>query len=470
MWASNIGSKLASYVQYDQPLSDAEVAGLAAAFCKVVADWLTEATSALLCTARALQGGLARRRLLATTTYSVEAVLASGAPINATLAAQLSTVDGAKLFINKVKMAIATAVITPSWTIIPDRPITFYQMELLSPVTKIYGSNGSLLLLFKVPKTYMDGNVSLTFRSIAVGSVPRVHTYAVPFVGYESTEFRKVIDTKDLADGTYNLFVEYVMRKYNAPRNATARLVIDFDDCSTAECNNGTCVNGQNSFSCACDAGYSGKSCETNIDDCVGVTCLNGAICQDSVGDYECLCPPGYFGKNCGSQNDACAANVCANGAKCTADDASAPGYVCECLQGFVGVYCGTDINECATGPCLNGGTCEDLIGSYSCLCVEGWEGEQCQVNPNDCMSVAEPCKNGARCMDRVGSFKCACLLGWSGSDCTIDVDECLSFPCENGGRCAQGLGSFECTCVNGFEGDYFPLTSDFLFTHSISL
>jgi hypothetical protein len=113
-------------------------------------------------------------------------VLASGAPINATLAAQLSTVDGAELFVNKVKMSIATSVVTPAWTVIPDRPITFYQMELLSPVTKIYGSNGSLLLLFKVPKTYMDGNVSLTFRSIAVGSVPRVHTYAVPFIGYES--------------------------------------------------------------------------------------------------------------------------------------------------------------------------------------------------------------------------------------------------------------------------------------------
>jgi hypothetical protein len=165
MWASNIGSKLASYVQYDQPLSDAEVVGLAAAFCKVVADWLTEATSALLRTARALEGGLAWRRLLATTIYSSEAVLASGALINATLAAQLSTVDGAELFVNKVKMSIATSIVTPAWNVIPDRPITFYQMELLSPVTKIYGSNGSLLLMFKVPNTYMDGNVSLTFRA-----------------------------------------------------------------------------------------------------------------------------------------------------------------------------------------------------------------------------------------------------------------------------------------------------------------
>jgi hypothetical protein len=461
MWASNIGSKLASYVQYDQPLSGAEVAGLAAAFCKVVADWLIEQTSALLCVARALEDGLARR-LLATTIYSAEAKLTSGAPINATLAAQLSTVDGAELFVNKVKMSIAAlVVITPSWNVIPDRPITFYQMELLSPSTKIYGSNGSLLLLFKVPKTYMDGNVSLAFRSIAVGSVPRVHTYAVPFTGYESKEFRKVIDTKHhptapLADGTYNLFVAYAMRKHTQPRNATVRLVIDFDDCAnvTAECNNGTCVNGENSFSCACDTGYSGEFCETNVDDCVGVVCLNGAICQDSIDKYECLCPPSYFGKLCGSLNDACASNVCVNGAECVADDASTPGYACECPEGFVGDFCGTDVNECATSPCLNGGTCEDLVGRYSCLCVDGWEGEQCQLNPDDCFSVTEPCKNGARCMDRVGGFKCACLLGWSGTECTVDVDECLSFPCENGATCAQGLRSFECSCVDEFEGD----------------
>jgi hypothetical protein len=278
----------------------------------------------------------------------VEAELASGAPINATLAAQLSTVDGAGLFTDNMKAAFALAIVTPAWTVIPDKPITFYQMELLAPAAALYGGDGSLALIFNVPNTYVDGSVSLTFKSIAVGSVPLVHTYAVPFISSSRTEFRKVIETKyhptaPLDDGAYKLFVNYTMRKYYQPRNSTVQLVIDFDDCAnvTAECNNGTCVNGQNAFSCACDAGYSGEFCETNVDDCVGVACLNGAICLDAVDDYECLCPRNYFGKLCGSLSDDCAANVCKNGAECVPDYASATGYVCECLDGFVGLYCG---------------------------------------------------------------------------------------------------------------------------------
>jgi hypothetical protein len=308
--APSIERKLASTLQYEQPLSDAEVfqicslgavtmravfdlshflqvAGLASTFCEVVAKFLTETTSRLLCTARVLSGGLAQRRLLATSIYSLEAELASGAPINATIARQLSTVDGAELFTNNMKAAFALAIVTPAWTVIPDKPIPFHQMQLLSPAVALYGGNGSLSLIFNVPNTYLDGNVSLTFRSIAVGSVPIVHTYAVPFISLTRTEFRKMIETKyhptaPLDDGAYRLFVNYTMRKYSQPRNATVNLVIDFDDCAniTAECNNGTCVNGANAFSCDCNAGFVGEYCDVNVDDCIGVSCLNGAICQ----------------------------------------------------------------------------------------------------------------------------------------------------------------------------------------------
>jgi hypothetical protein len=392
----------------------------------------------------------------------MEAVLASGASINASLAAKFSTVDGADLFTNILNKVLAPAVVTAvGWNVIPDKPIVFYQLELLSPSVGIYGLDGSLDVNFLVPNTYVDGSVSLTFSSIAIGSIPLVHTYTVPFVSYTSTEFRTVVETKyhptaPIDDGTYNVFVNYTMRKYTQPRNATLQLVIDFDDCAdvAAACNNGTCVNGENSFSCACDDGFSGAFCQTNVDDCLGVVCQNGALCQDSVADYTCICPPNYFGKNCDARYNACAANACVNGAECVVSDASAVGYVCECPKGFVGPYCGNDVNECATDPCLNGGTCEDLVARYNCLCQTGWEGKQCESNPNDCILVTEPCENGGSCIDRVGGFQCACTAGWSGIDCAVDVDECLSFPCENGGTCSQGLGFFGCACVEGFEGN----------------
>jgi hypothetical protein len=394
----------------------------------------------------------------------MEAGLANGAPINTTIAARLSTADGAELFTNELKLALAPALITLKWNIIPDVPIVFYQMELLSPSVRIYGLNGKFVLKFDVPNTFVDGSVSLTFSSITLGAIPLVHTYTVPFISYTSTEFRTVVETKyhpsaPIDDGTYNLFVNYTMRKFNAPRNATVLLVIDFDDCAnvTSECNNGSCVNGENTFSCACDEGYSGEYCEMDVDNCVGVVCLNSAPCQDALGHFECLCPPNYFGKLCDSVSDACAANRCVNGDKCVPDEKAPPGYVCECRKGYVGPFCGKDIDECAINPCLNGATCENLEGNFNCTCVVGWEGKQCEINPNDCL-VTKSCKNGASCKDRIGGFECACSLGWTGADCTINVDECLSFPCENGGTCTQGLdsGTFQCTCVKGFQGTAF--------------
>jgi hypothetical protein len=54
-------------------------------------------------------------------------------------------------------------------------------MQLLSPSTAIYGSDGTLLFKMNVPNTYVEGELILTFTSIAEGSVPIRHTYNVPF-------------------------------------------------------------------------------------------------------------------------------------------------------------------------------------------------------------------------------------------------------------------------------------------------
>ena len=44
------------------------------------------------------------------------------------------------------------------------------------------------------------------------------------------------------------------------------------DDCVGVACSgNGSCVDGTDSFSCKCSAGYTGTQCEVNIDDCVAV-------------------------------------------------------------------------------------------------------------------------------------------------------------------------------------------------------
>lgn len=43
--------------------------------------------------------------------------------------------------------------------------------------------------------------------------------------------------------------------------------------------------------------GYTGKDCETNINDCPGNLCQNGATCIDGLNTYTCHCPPSYTGK-----------------------------------------------------------------------------------------------------------------------------------------------------------------------------
>ena len=106
----------------------------------------------------------------------------------------------------------------------------------------------------------------------------------------------------------------------------------DIEDCANHRCTNGAlCVDGINSYSCNCTAGFSGVYCETgtsstkemdtpfsrqlsasintfalfllnfsvDLDDCVNHNCSHGASCIDGINSYSCNCSAGFTGSNC---------------------------------------------------------------------------------------------------------------------------------------------------------------------------
>ena len=64
--------------------------------------------------------------------------------------------------------------------------------------------------------------------------------------------------------------------------------------CDSNPCaNNGSCIPDTAwpfHYMCQCAAGYTGRSCEANIDDCQSAICPNSSTCVDGIDAYECVC------------------------------------------------------------------------------------------------------------------------------------------------------------------------------------
>ena len=62
----------------------------------------------------------------------------------------------------------------------------------------------------------------------------------------------------------------------------------------------GNCSVSNTTFDCTCVSGWEGSHCETQINYCGNVTCLNDGVCRPLLRDYKCECLNGsFYGVHC---------------------------------------------------------------------------------------------------------------------------------------------------------------------------
>ncbi|XP_014252915.1 protein jagged-1b isoform X2 [Cimex lectularius] len=239
----------------------------------------------------------------------------------------------------------------------------------------------------------------------------------------------------------------------------------NINDCKRNPCQNGgTCVDKINSFQCICREGWEGDLCTINTDDCNSNPCQHNGTCVDLTADFQCECKSGWKGKTCSLRHGHCDFSTCLNGGTC--QDLGHT-FLCRCPPFWDGSVCHlAKINVCKSNPCENGGTCVNTGTTYTCICQEGYEGAHCERDINDCLS--SPCYNGGKCTDGINWFLCDCAPGFAGPDCRININDCASNPCGAGATCVDNIASFTCLCPPGKTGPLCLQVEEIVFSSGV--
>lgn len=189
------------------------------------------------------------------------------------------------------------------------------------------------------------------------------------------------------------------------------------DECSSNPClNAGLCVDGTNKYSCQCLRGFMGEHCQTEINACSSAPCQNNGkwmiltlynssysseikflsskgTCINNVESYSCLCPVGWTGNSCEMNVNECLFPLsCHPNSTCV----DLPGsYKCICPSWLTGENCLTAIDQCETFSCLNNAVCINNFGSLpTCHCQSGFTGAHCEVRKYSCLFIRYDKKN----------------------------------------------------------------------------
>jgi hypothetical protein len=171
------------------------------------------------------------------------------------------------------------------------------------------------------------------------------------------------------------------------------------DDCVTDNmCNFGDCVDEHMSTSCNCWPGYEDFYCSRNIvDDCADSPCKNSGTCTDGIDTYSCNCATsnvnsagesGWTGPTCEVNVDECTLETdnCDTNANCVNTDGD---FTCTCNTNYNGDGLNCTMIDCQIGStsddwtidCVHG-TATGKAGECKCDCVTGWQGNLCARPP----------------------------------------------------------------------------------------
>ncbi|XP_032082048.1 epidermal growth factor-like protein 6 [Thamnophis elegans] len=194
------------------------------------------------------------------------------------------------------------------------------------------------------------------------------------------------------------------------------------------------------------------------------------AICVDRCKYGECVLPdtckcyPGYTGKTCNQDINECGLkpHVCEH--RCMNTHGS---NKCYCLNRYMLMPDGTCSNSrtCTMVNCQYG--CEEVKDDVRCLCpLSGLQlapNEKTCIDIDECATGRAVCSFNRRCINTFGSFYCKYQIGYklkhlNGRYDCVDINECIaSTPkCNLHAECLNIQGSFKCKCKLGYRGNGF--------------
>ncbi|XP_075164704.1 FAT atypical cadherin kugelei [Haematobia irritans] len=145
------------------------------------------------------------------------------------------------------------------------------------------------------------------------------------------------------------------------PERFTGKLCeIDTDPCASFPClNGGRChLHGPNNYTCSCSEHLSGKRCEYGMF-CTPNPCKNGGLCEEGDGIPHCMCR-GFTGPTCELDVDECDNQPCGRGATCINEAGS---FRCICPSYLTGASCGDPLYSNSISTKIRKFSIENITG-----------------------------------------------------------------------------------------------------------